>query len=125
LEQFQQVSFFHLHTWVHSTCTIFTLLHPFPTSSPRPLVPTPPGRTCFTLLFSNFVEEKYVCIIAYLVHLLYFSSFYFSPFLMVVSKFYIHSCIESTTTIFIVRQNRNKWKAGPWKEYHFRQTTWN
>jgi hypothetical protein len=36
-----QVSFFHLHTCVHSICTIFTLLHPFPTSSLLPLVPTP------------------------------------------------------------------------------------
>jgi hypothetical protein len=38
-----------------------------------------------------------------LVHSLYFSSFYLSPLLMVVStdyKFYIHSCIEGTSTIF-------------------------
>jgi hypothetical protein len=27
LEQFQQVSFFHLHTCVHSICTMFTLQH--------------------------------------------------------------------------------------------------
>jgi hypothetical protein len=33
LEYFQQVSFFHLHTCIHSICTIFTLPHPFPTSS--------------------------------------------------------------------------------------------
>jgi hypothetical protein len=31
LEDFQQVSFFHLHTCVPSICTIFTLLHCFPT----------------------------------------------------------------------------------------------
>jgi hypothetical protein len=34
LEQLQQVSFFHLHTCVHSICIIFTLLHPFPTFPP-------------------------------------------------------------------------------------------
>jgi hypothetical protein len=27
MEQFQQIPFFHLHTYVHSICTIFTLLH--------------------------------------------------------------------------------------------------
>jgi hypothetical protein len=41
LEQFQQVSFFHLHTCVHNICIIFTLLHPFPTSSPLLLVLNP------------------------------------------------------------------------------------
>jgi hypothetical protein len=40
LEEFQQVSFFHLHTCMHSICTIFTLLHPFPTSSPKPVLPS-------------------------------------------------------------------------------------
>jgi hypothetical protein len=29
LEQFQQVSLFHFHTWIHSTSTILTFLHPF------------------------------------------------------------------------------------------------
>jgi hypothetical protein len=43
LEQFQQVSFFHLHTCVHSVCTLFTLLYPFSTSSPPPIVPTHPS----------------------------------------------------------------------------------
>jgi hypothetical protein len=40
-------------------CTIFILL-PFPTTSLLPLVPAPSslGRTCSTLLFSNFVEGK-------------------------------------------------------------------
>jgi hypothetical protein len=32
--RFQQVSFFQLHTYVHSICTICTLPSPFPTSSP-------------------------------------------------------------------------------------------
>jgi hypothetical protein len=32
---FQQVSFFHLHTYIHSICTISILLHPFPTSPPH------------------------------------------------------------------------------------------
>jgi hypothetical protein len=31
---------------------------PFPTSSLLLLAPTPPGRTCFALLFSNFANEK-------------------------------------------------------------------
>jgi hypothetical protein len=34
LEQFQQVSFFHLYTCVHSICTVFTPPWPFPTSFP-------------------------------------------------------------------------------------------
>jgi hypothetical protein len=61
LEYFQQVSFFHLHTCVHSICTIFTFLYPFPTSSPLPMGTDPtsaPDRTCSTLLFSNFVKKK-------------------------------------------------------------------
>jgi hypothetical protein len=34
-------------------------IHPFPTSSPLPLVTTlHPHRTCSTLLFSHFVKEK-------------------------------------------------------------------
>jgi hypothetical protein len=33
LEWFQQVSFFHLHTCVHSISTVFTLPHAVPTSS--------------------------------------------------------------------------------------------
>jgi hypothetical protein len=43
---------------VHSICTIFIFLCPFSTFSLLPLVPTPPGRTCPPLLFSNFVKEK-------------------------------------------------------------------
>jgi hypothetical protein len=46
LEQFQQVSFSHLHACVHSVCTIFTLPRPFRTSSLLLLVPTPPDSTC-------------------------------------------------------------------------------
>jgi hypothetical protein len=41
LDQFQQVSIFHLYTCVHSICTIFTLPHPFSTSSTLPLVSIP------------------------------------------------------------------------------------
>jgi hypothetical protein len=68
---FPPFSFIHLspHSWnsfnrslfsiyIHSICTIFTFLQPFPISSPLPLVPTSPGRTCFTLLPSNFVIKK-------------------------------------------------------------------
>jgi hypothetical protein len=70
---FPTFSFIHLspHSWnsfnrslfsiyIHSICTIFTFLQPFPISSPLPLVPTSPGRTCFTLLPSNFVIKKKV-----------------------------------------------------------------
>jgi hypothetical protein len=39
--------FFQLHTCVHSICTIFTLLHPFPTSSSLLLVPNTPSMTWF------------------------------------------------------------------------------
>jgi hypothetical protein len=45
---------FHLHTSMYSIPTIFTLPHPFLTSSPLPLVPTPPQAS----LFSDFVNEK-------------------------------------------------------------------
>jgi hypothetical protein len=37
---FNNVSLFHLHACTHSICTIFTLLHPFPTSFLVPLIPT-------------------------------------------------------------------------------------
>jgi hypothetical protein len=49
---------FHLHTWVHNICTIFTLLHPFPTSSHYHCYQPPPDRTSSTLLSSDFVKEK-------------------------------------------------------------------
>jgi hypothetical protein len=55
LTQFQQISFFYLHACVHSICTIFTLLRNFPTFSILPQVPISPGKTCSTLLLSDFV----------------------------------------------------------------------
>jgi hypothetical protein len=63
LEQFQQVSFLHLHTCVHIFWIIFTLLPHFHATSdthwwqPSP-IPSTLGRTCSTLLFSDFVEVK-------------------------------------------------------------------
>jgi hypothetical protein len=57
LEQFQQVSFFHLHTCVHNIWTIFTLLYPLPISSPFPLVlipqagPVLPSFSLYNILF--------------------------------------------------------------------------
>jgi hypothetical protein len=39
----------YLHTCVHSICTRFTLLHPFPTSSLLPLVPSPSRQDLFNL----------------------------------------------------------------------------
>jgi hypothetical protein len=59
LEQFQQVSFFHLYTCVHSICTVFT-----PHDLSPPLSPStntnnsPPGGTCSTLLLSDFAKEE-------------------------------------------------------------------
>jgi hypothetical protein len=60
LDYFQQVSFLHLYTGVYIFGTILTLLPPFPTNSPLPLLlislllpqagTTPPT--------SDFVEEK-------------------------------------------------------------------
>jgi hypothetical protein len=41
LEKFQQISFFCLHTCIHTVCAIFTLPCPFPAFSPFPLLPTP------------------------------------------------------------------------------------
>jgi hypothetical protein len=42
--------------------TVFALYSPSytlsPTSFPLPMVPTPPGRTYFALLFSSFIKEK-------------------------------------------------------------------
>jgi hypothetical protein len=106
LEYFQQVSFLCLHANVHSICTIFTLLYPFPTFCPLPLVPPTPGRTCSALSFSDFVKERKrqfclfkiaaqgVSLWHFHVYMFFtlgwfissiFSSFYLSPFLMVVS----------------------------------------
>jgi hypothetical protein len=48
-----------LLTCVHIFCTIFTLLHLFPNTSPfHWYYPSSLGRTCFSFLFSDFVEEK-------------------------------------------------------------------
>jgi hypothetical protein len=60
VEQFQQISFFHLYACVHSIFIIFTFPYPFLTSSLLPLIPHPPtpGRTCSALLFSDFVKGK-------------------------------------------------------------------
>jgi hypothetical protein len=52
LEQFQQVSFFHFHTWVHNISTI-TLLHLFFISSSLPMVPTP-RQVLYSLISKEF-----------------------------------------------------------------------
>jgi hypothetical protein len=57
LEQFQQISFFRLHTYLYSICTIFTLLHHFSTSSPLPLVPSP-KQNLFCSLILRFCIRK-------------------------------------------------------------------
>jgi hypothetical protein len=52
---------------VHSICMIFTLLYPYLNFCPFILVSSLPGRTCSTLLFSNFAKEKkkksYFCLL--------------------------------------------------------------
>jgi hypothetical protein len=80
---------------VYTVFAIFILLHPFPTTSPSQWyqTPHPRGRTCTTLLFSDFIKEKnfkwHFCMFKIATQgvccLLYFSSFYLNAFLMVVS----------------------------------------
>jgi hypothetical protein len=59
LEQFQQVSFFHFHTWAHNIPTTFTsyTLSLYP---PPPTGTSFPDRTWFTFLFSIFKEDIFV-----------------------------------------------------------------
>jgi hypothetical protein len=102
-----------------------TLLHHFP-SSPPPLVPYHPDKTCFTILFSDFVWEKKKKKMPFLVNkatqgvslwhfhvYMYYSPIWFIssvflisvlvPFLwwfQLVWKLYIHFCTESTSIIF-------------------------
>jgi hypothetical protein len=52
------ISFFHLHTCVHSICTIWNPPCPFLTSSYLSQEPIFPGRTYSALLFSSFVHEN-------------------------------------------------------------------
>jgi hypothetical protein len=82
LEQFQQVLFFHFHTWIHNISTIFTFLLPFPRSSSLPLVQTL-DRTCFTscsvFLKRHFCLREFHCDISMylcIIHPLYFSPIY-------------------------------------------------
>jgi hypothetical protein len=60
LEQFQQVSFLHLHIYIIYIWYIFasyTSSYPFPRHLPAPTGAT--HSTCSTLLFFNFVEKKH------------------------------------------------------------------
>jgi hypothetical protein len=67
LEQFQQVSFLHLHTCVYIVCTIFILPPPFPSTSPLPpvqitLATHTPGQNLFyppVLLFCRRKNIKW------------------------------------------------------------------
>jgi hypothetical protein len=59
--KFQQVSFFHFHTWVHNISTIFTLLQPFLTSSPPHHWCQPSDRTSFSFLFSTVAAYFLFC----------------------------------------------------------------
>jgi hypothetical protein len=54
LEHFQQVSFFHFHTWIQNISTLS--LYPPPSHWCQP-----PDRTCFIFLFSIF-EKIYFCL---------------------------------------------------------------
>jgi hypothetical protein len=59
MEQFQQVSFLHLHAFVHIFLHCIHSPTPFPYHLPLPQrQPSPRGRTCSVLLFSDFAEEK-------------------------------------------------------------------
>jgi hypothetical protein len=60
LEQFQQVSFFHLHTYVHSICTIFILPCPLPLLLPPTGTNLPaPGRTeVFIMAVGKYYTAK-------------------------------------------------------------------
>jgi hypothetical protein len=58
LEQFQQVSFFHLHTCVHNISIIFTLLYLFLISYPLQTGTNPPDRTYFAFLFCFWKKKK-------------------------------------------------------------------
>jgi hypothetical protein len=51
------VSFFNLHTYVHSTMYVFTLLHYFPTSSPSHST-NPPRQDLFHPLVLRFCKRK-------------------------------------------------------------------
>jgi hypothetical protein len=59
-EEFQKVLFFHLHTCIHSICTKFTFLYPFPTSSLLPLVPPAPRQDLFHTLVLWFCKRKWM-----------------------------------------------------------------
>jgi hypothetical protein len=103
LEQFQQVSFFHVHTCVHSICTVFTL-----PCSPHPPHPTgtnhsPKGTS--SALSSIFLLSTLV------------------PFLLwfqQVQKFCIHSCIESTSATYFLTNSLLAWfLTDSWKDFFF------
>jgi hypothetical protein len=55
---FNRYIFFHLYSCVQSICTIFTLLHPFLTSSPVPLVSTPLQARPVLLPFCSPILQK-------------------------------------------------------------------
>jgi hypothetical protein len=57
---FQQVSFFHFHTWVHNISTFFTLIHPFFIS--HPLVPAPRQDLFFYLPILCIWKKTFVCL---------------------------------------------------------------
>jgi hypothetical protein len=80
------VSFFHLHTLVHSISPLSPLPHPFVTSSPLPLVPATTDRTCSALLVEMVYKKHgnldFVITFCPLSHLLFISSLHnMNPFL--------------------------------------------
>jgi hypothetical protein len=117
--------FFYIH--VNTFLNLLTLLSHFPpTSAPLPSTNPPPWQDLFYSLFLWFCGRKkkkktilpvlnkasytgrflvifhvYIYIIITTGSPLCFSSFFLSSFLMVVSEIYIHSSVESISTIFI------------------------
>jgi hypothetical protein len=58
---FSRSQFSHLHTCVHSICTVFTLLHSFPTSSPSTGINPPPSAqsTCPSCSLIVYKKQKW------------------------------------------------------------------
>jgi hypothetical protein len=101
LGSFQQVSIFHFHTWVRNISTTFTLYTlssypPHPTGTNPQIGPVLPFCSlflkkvifvCLRAIQGVSLWQFHVLYVLYpkLIHPLYFSPFYLSPLLMVIS----------------------------------------
>jgi hypothetical protein len=117
-----QGSFFILHSCVHNVCTIFTFLHPFPTSFPPHCIKPLPRQDLFcppVLWFCQREKKWHFCLFKITAqgvslwhfHMyIYYSPIWFNssiflhstlvPFLCWFQFKIFHSCIESASTIF-------------------------